>query len=188
VVKSPVIPGSFLVKKGHILHVEDDDNDVFFLTLAAEDAGITNAIEVARDGRQAIDYLKLALARSDYTPAALPCLALLDVKLPLVTGIDVLRWIRQQPALHKIPILMFSALDQSSDLRLSYQCGADSYFVKPGNLTERTAFARRLKSWILDQGELPCSPGWRANCISAGVSFLAKKAGLEPRMDANKRD
>lgn len=169
VAKSPAIQR--VVKTGHILHVEDDDNDVFFLTLAAEDAGISNPIDVARDGREAIDYFKSALTPINNQDAVLPCLALLDVKLPVVTGLEVLRWIRQQPGLNQVPVLMLSAAEETAVLRVCFQNGADAYFLKPCNLRERVAFVKRLKAWIQDQGDLPSSPEWTRNRLEAAVSF-----------------
>ena len=155
------------VKTGHILHVEDDDNDVVFLTLAAENAGLQKPILVATDGQEAINLLSAAVARSDHSPAALPCLILLDVNLPSVHGIEVLRWIRKQRALDPVPVLVLSGSDQSSHLQLAHELGAESFFIKPCSLSEHLAFATHLRSWILGQGPLPSSPGWRAASLNA---------------------
>src|SRR5256885_17080895 len=82
-----------------ILQVEDDPNDVFFLQHAMTKAGVANPVQVATDGQQAIDYLRGAGKFADREQFPLPCLVLLDLKLPHVMGLDVLRWIRQQSGL-----------------------------------------------------------------------------------------
>ena len=80
-----------------ILQVEDDPNDVFFLQHAMKKAGVANPVQVATDGQQAIDYLRGVGKFADRKKFPLPCLILLDLKLPHVMGLDVLKWIRQQP-------------------------------------------------------------------------------------------
>ena len=78
-----------------ILQVEDDPNDVFFLQHAMKKMGVANPIQVASDGQQAIDYLQGAGKFADRERFPLPCLVLLDLKLPHVMGLDVLKWIRE---------------------------------------------------------------------------------------------
>jgi len=148
------------VKNGCLLHVDDDEDDVIFLALAAQDAGIVNPIMVARDGQEAINFLKAALEREKRREPALPCLILLDLKLPLVMGSDVLRWIRQQPQLSRLPVLVLSASDHPSDMQQARELGADAYFIKPCKLDDRTAFARQIRLWLLGQGRLPQCPAW----------------------------
>src|SRR5205085_9628145 len=79
-----------------ILHVENDANDVFFLQHALTEAGIANPVRVANDGQQAIEYLQCSRTFGDCEEFPLPCLILLDLKLPYVTGLDVLKWIRRK--------------------------------------------------------------------------------------------
>lgn len=78
---------------GTILLVEDNEDDVLFLRRALKLAGILNPLQVVRDGRQAIDYLEGSGAYMNRAEFPLPCLVLLDLKLPRVMGLDVLRWI-----------------------------------------------------------------------------------------------
>ena len=91
-----------------ILQVEDDANDVFLLQHAMTKAGVENPIQVATDGQQAIDYLKGAGKYADREQFPLPCLVLLDLKLPYVMGLDVLRWIRQEPGMAAIVLILSS--------------------------------------------------------------------------------
>ena len=102
-----------------ILQVEDDPNDVFFLHKAMKKAGVPNPIQVASDG-QAIDYLKGAGKFADRAEFPLPCLVLLDLKLPYVMGLEVLRWIRKDSATATLPVVILSASAQEADIEEAY--------------------------------------------------------------------
>jgi CheY-like chemotaxis protein len=149
------------VEAGCILQIEDDEDDVLFFALAAETAGLRMPICVARDGQEAIDCLKTAIAKlgreSKLSP--LPRVVLLDLKLPRVMGLDVLRWIRQQTALKKIPVVVLSSSTHSRDIQAAIESGADSYVGKPFTQSDRISFARQLKAWLAGKQGLPGSPG-----------------------------
>src|SRR4029077_4123397 len=98
-----------------ILQVEDDPNDVFLFQHAMKKAGVTNPVQVASDGQQAIDYLQGAGKFADRTKYPFPCLVLLDLKLPCVMGWDVLKWIRQQPGA-AVTVLMLTASGEDADI------------------------------------------------------------------------
>src|SRR6476660_8817113 len=106
-----------------ILQVDDDPNDVFLLQHAMTNAGVTNPIQVATDGRQAIDYLSNTGKFADREKFPRPCLVLLDLKLPHVMGLDVLKWIREQtgPAL---VVIILSASAEDADIAAAYRLGA----------------------------------------------------------------
>src|SRR5580765_1118826 len=91
-----------------ILQVKDDSNDVFFLQHALNKMGVTNPVQIASDGQEAIDYLCGADKFADRRKFPLPCLVLLDLKLPFVMGLDVLRWIRKQPG-PALPVIILTA-------------------------------------------------------------------------------
>src|SRR5688572_15374240 len=132
-----------------ILLVEDDENDVFFFKRATKLAGLTNPLQVAEDGRQAIDYLKGAGAYADRSQFPLPSLVLLDLKLPHVMGLDVLKWIRAQPEFHRIIVIVFTSSKLPPDIDTAYNLGANSYVVKPsvpGKLHEMLAVIKQY--WI----------------------------------------
>jgi len=118
---------------GTILLVEDDANDEFFLRRAAKLAGMLDPLRVVRDGRQAIDYLKGAGAYADRAQFPLPTLILLDLKLPLVMGMEVLKWIRAQPELQTIIVIIFTSSHLPSDVEKAYRLGANSFLVKPSD-------------------------------------------------------
>src|ERR1700679_3895436 len=92
-----------------ILLVEDDPNDVFLMQRALKRAEITNPLQVATDGQQAIDYLSGTGKFSDRTQYPLPDLIFLDLKLPYKSGFDVLEWIRSQPALASTSVIILTS-------------------------------------------------------------------------------
>jgi CheY-like chemotaxis protein len=143
------------------LQIEDDEDDVLFFALAAETAGLRLPICVARDGQEAIDFFKTAIAKSGRKPkrSPLPKVVLLDLKLPRIMGLDVLRWIRQQKVLKGIPVIVLSSSTHSSDVQAAVESGADSYVGKPFTLSDRIRFARALKAWLAGKQALPGSPG-----------------------------
>lgn len=116
-----------------ILLVEDEENDVVFMEMALEKAGLMNAFQVAEDGEEAIDYLSGKGEFADRTRFPLPALVFLDLKLPLIMGMDVLKWIRDQPALDTMVVIMLTSSQQRSDIQRACALGANSYLVKPSN-------------------------------------------------------
>jgi CheY-like chemotaxis protein len=138
-----------------ILLVEDNENDVFFMKRAMEAAGFTNPLRVAEDGRQAVDYLAGAGKYADRTAFPLPALVLLDLKLPEKRGLDVLAWLRQQPHLRELIVVILTSSSEPSDVREAYRLAANSYLVKPATSQRLTELARALKLYWL---EFNCSP------------------------------
>lgn len=138
-----------------ILLVEDDQNDVFFLQYAFESAGIENALQVVPDGQEALNYLAGKGRYADRQSFPLPCLVLLDLKLPIRMGTDVLRWIRRQPQLSNLLVVVLTSSSDSHDVDNAYECGAQSYLVKPLSLEKRLEMARAIKNYWLELNEFP---------------------------------
>ena len=136
-----------------ILLVEDDANDVFFMRRALQLAEDPNPLQVASDGQRAIDYLQGAHGYADRTRFPLPCLVLLDLKLPQVMGMDVLRWIREQPHLGTIVVLVFTSSRLPPDISKAYRLGANSYLVKPSTPGELPDMARLIKQYWLEMNQ-----------------------------------
>jgi CheY-like chemotaxis protein len=132
-----------------ILQVEDDPNVVFLLERAFAHAGITNPVRVATDGKEAIDYLSAALAFDDVRNHPLPCLVLLDLKLPKLSGLEVLSWIRRQPGLRKLVVVLFSSSLAPAEVEMAYELGANSFVQKPADFRETAEIAQLLKRWWL---------------------------------------
>jgi CheY-like chemotaxis protein len=136
-----------------ILQVEDDPNDVFFLQKAMSKAGVTNPIQVAKDGQQAIDYLQGAGEFADREKFPFPCLVLLDLKLPYVMGLDVLRWIRQRSGLELVVVLL-TASGEAADIADAYRLGANAFLVKPSEASKLVEMAGAIKDFWLTHNTL----------------------------------
>ena len=137
-----------------ILLVEDDPNDVFFMKRAMKLAGMLNPMHVVDDGRRAIHYLDGAGEYSDRARFPLPCLVLLDLKLPHVMGLDVLKWIREQPELRTVIVLVFTASKLPPDISKAYFLGANSYLVKPSEPDELIQMVTLIKHYWLELNHL----------------------------------
>ena len=133
-----------------ILLVEDDANDVYFMKRAAREAGMLDSLQVAQDGQEAMDYLGGLGEYADRERFPLPCLVLLDLKLPRVMGFEVLKWIRQQAALKTITVIVLTSSDLKPDVDQAYRLGADSYLVKPSTLDKFKETLARIKQYWLE--------------------------------------
>jgi len=137
-----------------ILQVEDDPNDVFLLQHAMKKAGVKNPIQVANDGQQAIDYLKGVGKFADREQFPLPGLVLLDLKLPYVMGLEVLKWIRQQPGMVMVVVLLTASGDDA-DVAAAYRLGANGFLVKPSQASKLVDMAKAIKDFWLTHNTLP---------------------------------
>lgn len=114
-----------------ILLVEDNYNDVLLIRRAFRKAEIkTSMIEVG-DGDEAIAYLTQAGKYTNVRTYSIPSLILLDLKLPRRSGLEVLEWIRQHPALKRLLVVVLTSSQENTDLDRAYDLGANSYLVKP---------------------------------------------------------
>ena|SRR2546425_62541 len=131
-----------------ILLVEDSSDDVFFMRQAMEKAAITNPFYVVHDGQKAIEFLEKAISRTDST-VPVPCLVLLDLRLPRMPGLDVLSWIRHHEELKTVPVLILTASKDDKDIESAYRIGANSYFVKPSNTNTLLEIVKLIKEYWL---------------------------------------
>jgi len=113
-----------------ILLVEDSDTDLELTLRALKKANVANGIEVVRDGAEALDFIFSRGAYAGRT-ADNPRLVLLDLKLPKVDGLDVLRAIKGDPATSSIPVVILTSSQEQQDVVKSYNLGVNSYIVKP---------------------------------------------------------
>ena len=132
-----------------ILLVEDNPDDVLFLTRALGKAGVGNSLHVVEDGQQAIDYLEGKGQYTDRSIHPLPLLVLLDLKLPYVPGLEVLRWLRDQPALSKIIVVVLTSSDHPADVKKAYALGANSFLSKPSNPDDLPELVRLVVDYWL---------------------------------------
>src|SRR5208283_5372818 len=137
-----------------ILLVEDEENDVFFFKRAMEKEGVMNRLLVAKDGQAAIDYLQGEGPFANREKFPLPGLILLDLKLPFVMGLDVLKWIREQSKSTSIVLILSSSPDEE-DVASAYRLGANAYLVKPAEPSQLAVIVRSIKSFWLTANTPP---------------------------------
>jgi len=163
-----------------ILLVEDEEHDVLFMQIALEKANVKSHLSVAKDGREAIEYLKGDGKFADRHLYPLPGLVLLDLRLPRVPGLEVLKWVRHQPAFARLPVIVFSSSNQDSDVNAAYEWGADAYVVKPSHTAERIEVVRRIKKYWLDmKGPPPDCWDWLS--LIAPRPQPVRRGGLEDK-------
>jgi CheY-like chemotaxis protein len=137
-----------------ILQVDDDPNDVLFLRRAMEKAGVENPIQVASNGREAIACLQGAGKFADRAQFPFPCLVLLDLKLPYVMGLDVLKWIRKQPW-PALPVVMLTASAEDIDIAAAYRLGANAFLRKPSEARQLDEMVKVIRDFWLTLNTLP---------------------------------
>ena len=122
-------------KLGRILMVEDDPKDVELTLTALEEYNLANEVIVTRDGEQALDYLH---CRGEYQtrPSGNPAVMLLDLKLPKVDGLEVLKQIKSDGEMRMIPVVVLTSSKEEKDMVASYKLGVNAYVVKPVDFHE----------------------------------------------------
>ncbi|HEY4046048.1 MAG TPA: response regulator [Acidobacteriaceae bacterium] len=138
-----------------ILLIEDDPDHELLTIRALQKASIANAIEVAHDGEEALELL---FGTGPNALSALPQVILLDLKLPKVDGLEVLRRIRDDSRTQMLPVVILTSSDEESDIIRSYRLGANSYIRKPVNFTEFAEATRQLGMYWLVLNECPPIP------------------------------
>ena len=137
-----------------ILCVDDDEDSVYLLQRAMDEAGTPYAMQVASDGDIAIDYIKGSGKFQDRETFPLPSLVLLDLKLPRTPGLSVLKWIRNEAG-SSVPVVILSSSQNETDISTAYQLGANGYLVKPSDLDQLFEMARMTAGFWLTQNIPP---------------------------------
>jgi two-component system response regulator len=132
-----------------VLLVEDNPDDLELAQLAFRRGRFANSIDVARDGSDALDHLFCEGRYAGRDPSDEPRLILLDIKLPLVDGIDVLRTIKGDPRTRHIPVVMLTSSAEDRDLHACYELGANSYIVKPVDMEQFLTAVQSIGSYWL---------------------------------------
>jgi CheY-like chemotaxis protein len=149
-------PPKYQVMSRHlILHVENDPNDIFLIHRAFREATITVPVQVVEDGQRAIDYLLGAAEFHDRQKFPLPSLIFLDLSMPKMNGTEFLEWLRHQPVLKRIPVIVFTSSRHASDIDTSFELGASSYLVKPVSYKELVEQIQAFKRYWLAHSEFP---------------------------------
>jgi len=140
-----------------ILLVEDNPNDVELTLRAFEKSKVLNEIVVVRDGEQAIHYLFSTGPHADRDPAMMPEVVLLDMKLPKIDGLGVLRRMRADGRTRRLPVVMLTSSKEEKDVASSYDLGANSFIRKPVDFGEFVEAANQLGLYWLAMNE-PAPP------------------------------
>jgi two-component system, response regulator len=138
-----------------ILFVEDNPADVELTLRALRQDHVANRIHVAHDGEEALDFLFCRGAYAGRRGQALPKLVLLDLKLPKVDGLEVLRQIRADPRTRALPVVILTSSKEERDLVSGYQLGANSYIQKPVDFTQFQETVKQLGLYWLVINEPP---------------------------------
>jgi CheY-like chemotaxis protein len=131
-----------------ILLVDDSENDLLFMRRAFKKAQSSIPLQEVCNGEEAIAYLKGDGLYSDRNKFPLPRMVLLDLNMPKKDGFEVLTWVRAQPVLKRLAIIVLSASTRAPDVDRAFDLGATSFLVKPSNLESLTAMVRCLDSWV----------------------------------------
>lgn len=140
-----------------ILLTEDDSTDVLLFERAFRKAHLADRLEVVPDGEHAVAYLAGDGAYADRERYPLPWLVLLDIKLPRKSGLEVLAWLRQQPGLKHLPVVMLTSSGLAGDIGRAHEGGANAYHVKPASSEELLDLVRSLAVYSLTWSESPAS-------------------------------
>jgi CheY-like chemotaxis protein len=136
-----------------ILLVEDDPNDVELVQMALDGHNFVNPVDVVTDGAAALEYLHGG--GDELSPQPLPRLVLLDLKLPKISGIEVLRAIRDHPRTRGLVVVVMTSSAESQDLDLCYQLGVNSYIVKPLDFQQFLEVSRQVGFYWMMLNQVP---------------------------------
>jgi CheY-like chemotaxis protein len=136
-----------------LLLVEDNEDDVFLMKRALKGARVSNPLNVVEDGQEAVDYLAGTGKFADRANYPLPAVVFLDLKLPFISGHDVLAWIRRQKDLDSLVVIVLTSSNEASDLSRCYALGANSYVVKPPTPDQLQELASAFKWYWLEYNQ-----------------------------------
>ncbi len=144
-----------------ILLVEDNASDEALTLRALRKSGVLNEVSVVRDGPAALDFLFCRGAYASRDPAEVPQLVLLDLNLPKLSGLDVLKELRADERTKRLPVVILTSSSEDKDLLAGYGLGANSYVVKPVNFDQFSAAVRQLGLYWLVVNLPPPGPEGR---------------------------
>jgi len=138
-----------VLEEAVFLLVDDNEDHVMLLRRAFLKSNVLNPLQVVRNGQEAILYLQGAGRYRNRSEFPLPKIVLLDLKMPGVDGFDVLRWIRQQPELRALRVVVLTSSDAIRDVNLAYELGANSFLVKPMDFEDLAQLTQAIRGyWI----------------------------------------
>ena len=144
-----------MARSSVILLVEDDPNDVLLVKMAFQKSLPGLLIMVVTNGHEAVQYLKGEGQYANRTAHPFPEFILLDLKMPLMNGFEVLRWIRAQPIIKRLPVIVFSSSLHDGDAARAYEEGANSFVSKPTDFGQLTQTMKNLGEFWLGASKVP---------------------------------
>jgi CheY-like chemotaxis protein len=138
-----------------ILIAEDREEDIALIRRAFKKLNLLNPLQVVTDGEQVVAYLRGEGAFSNRAEYPLPSLLLLDLKMPRMNGLEVLKWIRQQPDFRSLRVVMLTSSDELKDINTAYELGANSFLVKPVEFDRFVSLLNALQGFWLWMSKTP---------------------------------
>ena len=138
-----------------VLLVEDEAADVFIMQRAWAKADFENTLHVVNDGRQAVDYILGAGAFADREKHPLPCLILLDIKLPYLSGHEVVKRVRADHSAQTLPVVFLTSSANDMDIEQAYRLGGNAYLVKPPTPEKLAQMLQDLKNFWMKHNRFP---------------------------------
>ncbi len=138
-----------------ILLVEDDENDVLFMKTTFQEVGVKEPLAVVGNGKEAMAYLGGTGRFADCKKHPRPAMVLLDLKLPHVMGLDVLKWIRSRPELRSLIVIVLTSSANPADINTAYELGANAYLVKPTSYDQLRVLTQALRDFWLIHNHAP---------------------------------
>jgi CheY-like chemotaxis protein len=127
-----------------ILYVEDGETDALLLRLALKRSGLLHPLRLVVNGLEAIDYLSGNGVFADRTQCPLPCMVIMDLKMPLKNGFEVLAWLRQQAHFTELPVIVYSSSGGEADRQKAFELGATDYVVKKSDVGDIAEWLRSI--------------------------------------------
>jgi len=153
-----------------ILWVEDDPDDVHLIGRAIRKAGL-EAPALVRDGQEALAYLSGSGPYADRSLYPFPTLVLLDLKLPKMSGFEVLQWIREHEETSRIPVVMFTSSKERPDVDRAYSLGANAYLLKSVDHEQLVEALKRVRAFWLEINLNPSVPSHEIAASAQGAEF-----------------
>lgn len=144
-----------MLKDQFILLAEDDPNDTLLIQRAFQKAGLGENLKAVSDGDEVIGYLRGDGPYSDRSRYPLPFLLLLDLKMPATDGFEVLEWLRSQPNLKRLLVVVLTSSNLQADVDRAYELGANSYLVKPVEFNEMVHMIQRFEAYWTEINRFP---------------------------------
>lgn len=168
------------------LLIEDTENDVLLIQRAFIKAKILNPLLIVKTGEEAIAYLQGEGRYRNRAEFPLPSLILLDVKLPGMDGFEFLRWIRQQPGLATMRVVVLTSSDLMRDVNLAYQLGANSFLVKPVDFERFVEISQALNGYWMWMSKAPETYRGAERALGSVLGEVKPPPGLKPPPGAAK--